>query len=116
MLAIPDELLEAARMDAASEWKSHWRIMLPLALPAMAALGILSIVWRWNDLILPMVAIATTKDTYTIQLCLLEFRGEHLSHEHFRLAMTVVSLIPTTLVFVFLQKYITTGIANTGLK
>lgn len=116
MLTIPDELLEAARMDSASEWKIYWRIMLPLALPAVAALGILSIVWRWNDLILPMVAIATTKDAYTIQLCLLEFRGEHLSREHFRLAMTVVSLIPTTLVFVFLQKYITTGIANTGLK
>lgn len=116
MLTIPDELIEAARMDAASEWKIYWRIMLPLALPALAALGILSIIWRWNDLILPMVAIATTKDAYTIQLCLLEFRGEHLSREHFRLAMTVVSLIPTTLVFVFLQKYITTGIANTGLK
>ena len=116
MLTIPDELLEAARMDAASEWKIYWKIMLPLALPALAALGILSIIWRWNDLILPMVAIATTKDAYTIQLCLLEFRGEHLSREHFRLAMTVVSLVPTTLVFVFLQKYITTGIANTGLK
>lgn len=116
MLTIPDELLEAARMDAATEWQIYWKIMLPLALPALAALGILSIVWRWNDLILPMVAIATTKDAYTIQLCLLEFRGEHLSREHFRLAMTVVSLVPTTLVFVFLQKYITTGIANTGLK
>jgi len=116
MLTIPDELLEAARMDAASEWKVYWRIVLPLALPAVAALGILSVIWRWNDLILPMVAIATSKEAYTIQLCLLEFRGEHLSQEHYRLAMTVVSLIPTTLVFVFLQKYITTGIANTGLK
>ncbi|UWR21878.1 carbohydrate ABC transporter permease [Sulfitobacter sp. S190] len=116
MLTIPDELIEAARMDAASEWKIYWRIILPLALPALAALGILSVIWRWNDLILPMVAIATTKEAYTIQLCLLEFRGEHLSQEHYRLAMTVVSLIPTTLVFVFLQKYITTGIANTGGK
>jgi len=116
MLTIPDELIEAARMDAASEWKVYWRIMVPLALPAIAALGILSVIWRWNDLILPMVAIATTKEAYTIQLCLLEFRGEHLSQEHYRLAMTVVSLIPTTLVFVFLQRYITTGIANTGLK
>ena len=116
MLTIPDELLEAARMDAASEWKIYWRIILPLALPALAALGILSIIWRWNDLILPMVATATTKEAYTIQLCLLEFRGEHLSQEHYRLAMTVVSLIPTTLAFVFLQRYITTGIANTGMK
>ena len=116
MLTIPDELIEAARMDAASEWKIYWRIMLPLAMPAIAALGILSVIWRWNDLILPMVAIATTKDAYTIQLCLLEFRGEFINQEHYRLAMTVVSLIPTTLVFAFLQKYITTGIANTGMK
>ena len=116
MLTIPDELIEAARMDSASEWKVYWRIVLPLALPALAALGILSIIWRWNDLIIPMVAIATVKEAYTIQLCLLEFRGEHISQEHYRLAMTVVSLIPTTLVFVFLQKYITTGIANTGMK
>lgn len=116
MLTIPDELLEAARMDSASEWKVYWRIVLPLALPAIAALGILSVIWRWNDLIIPMVAIATNTDAYTIQLCLLEFRGEHISQEHYRLAMTVVSLIPTTLVFVFLQKYITTGIANTGMK
>ena len=116
MLTIPEELLEAARMDAASEWKVYWRIVLPLALPALAALGILSVIWRWNDLILPMLAVATTKEAYTIQLCLLEFRGEHLSQEHYRLAMTMVSLIPTTLVFVFLQRYITTGIANTGLK
>lgn len=116
MLTIPDELIEASRMDAATEWKVYWRIVLPLALPALAALGILSVIWRWNDLIIPMVAIATTKEAYTIQLCLLEFRGEHLSQEHYRLAMTVVSLIPTTLVFVFLQRYITTGIANTGMK
>ena len=116
MLTIPEELLEAARMDSASEWKVYWRIVLPLALPAIAALGILSIIWRWNDLIIPMVAIATTKEAYTIQLCLLEFRGENVSQEHYRLAMTVVSLIPTTLVFVFLQKYITTGIANSGMK
>ena len=116
MLTIPEELIEAARMDAASEWKVYWKIVLPLALPAIAALGILSVIWRWNDLIVPMVAIATAKEAYTIQLCLLEFRGEFYAAEHYRLAMTVVSLIPTTLVFVFLQRYITTGIANTGMK
>ena len=116
MLTIPDELLEAARMDAASEWSIYWKIVFPLALPAIAVLGILSIIWRWNDLILPMIAVSTTKTAYTIQLCLLDFQGEYVAQEHYRLAMTVVSLIPTTLVFVFLQRYITTGIANTGIK
>ena len=115
-LTIPDELLEAARMDAASEWSIYWRIVFPLALPAIAVLAILSIIWRWNDLILPMIAVSTTKTAYTIQLCLLDFQGEYVAQEHYRLAMTVVSLIPTTLVFVFLQRYITTGIANTGIK
>ena len=116
MLTIPDELLEAARMDAASEWSIYWRIVFPLALPAIAVLAILSIIWRWNDLILPMIAVSTTKTAYTIQLCLLDFQGEYVAQEHYRLAMTVFSLIPTTLVFVFLQRYITTGIANTGIK
>ena len=116
MLTIPDELLEAARMDAASEWSIYWTIVFPLALPAIAVLAILSIIWRWNDLILPMIAVSTTKTAYTIQLCLLDFQGEYVAQEHYRLAMTVVSLIPTTLVFVFLQRYITTGIANTGIK
>ena len=116
MLTIPDELLEAARMDAASEWSIFWRIVFPLALPAIAVLAILSIIWRWNDLILPMIAVSTTKTAYTIQLCLLDFQGEYVAQEHYRLAMTVVSLIPTTLVFVFLQRYITTGIATTGMK
>ena len=105
MLTIPDELLEAARMDAASEWSIYWRIVFPLALPAIAVLAILS-----------MIAVSTTKTAYTIQLCLLDFQGEYVAQEHYRLAMTVVSLIPTTLVFVFLQRYITTGIANTGIK
>ena len=72
MLTIPDELLEAARMDAASESTIYWRIIFPLALPAIAVLGILSIIWRWNDLILPMIAVSTTKAAYTIQLCLLD--------------------------------------------
>jgi alpha-1,4-digalacturonate transport system permease protein len=116
MLTIPDELLEAARMDAASEWTIYWRIIFPLALPAIVVLGILSIIWRWNDLILPMIAVSTTKAAYTIQLCLLDFNGEFIAREHYGLAMTVVSLVPTTLVFVFLQKYITTGIASTGIK
>ena len=113
---IDKRILEAARMDAASEWSIYWKIVFPLALPAIAVLGILSVIWRWNDLILPMIAVSTTKTAYTIQLCLLDFQGEYVAQEHYRLAMTVVSLIPTTLVFVFLQRYITSGIASTGIK
>ena len=116
MLTIPEELLEAARMDAASEWKVFWRLVVPLALPAIAALGILSVIWRWNDLILPLVAIPTQTDAHTLQLCLLNLDRENINKPHYKLAMTMLTLIPTTLVFVFLQRFITTGIASTGVK
>ena len=116
MLTIPEELLEAARMDAASEWKVFWRLVVPLAMPAIAALGILSVIWRWNDLILPLVAIPTQTQAHTLQLCLLNLDGENINQPHYKLAMTMLTLIPTTLVFVFLQRFITTGIASTGVK
>ena len=115
MLTIPDELLEAARMDAASEWKIFWRIILPLALPALSVLAILSVMWRWNDFMWPLIVL-TQSEVFTLQLGLSTFKGELNDNMHYLLAMTVLTLLPVTLVFVFLQKHITSGIANTGLK
>lgn len=116
MLTIPDELLEAARMDAASEWKIYWRIVLPLSLPALAVLAILSVIWRWNDFLWPLIVLISDPSVHTIQIGLTAFSGENETAYHYILAMTVVSLIPITLVFGFLQRYITTGIATTGMK
>lgn len=115
MLTIPDELIEAARMDGASEWKIFWRIMLPLSLPALSVLAILSVMWRWNDFMWPLIVL-TQSEVFTLQLGLSTFKGELNDNMHYLLAMTVLTLMPVTLVFVFLQKHITTGIANTGLK
>jgi len=116
MLTIPDELLEAARMDAASEWRIFWRIVLPLSLPALSVLAILSVIWRWNDFLWPLIVLISNPAKHTIQLGLTQYAGEFDSDFHYILAMTVVSLIPITLVFVWLQRFITTGIATTGLK
>ena len=58
MLTIPDELLEAARMDNASEWRIYWKIILPLAAPAMAVLAIFSFMWRWNDFLWPLIVLS----------------------------------------------------------
>lgn len=116
MLTIPDELLEAARMDAASEWRIFWRIVLPLSLPALSVLAILSVIWRWNDFLWPLIVLISDPRSHTLQLGLTQFAGEFNSDFHYILAMTVVSLIPITLVFVWLQRFITTGIATTGLK
>jgi alpha-1,4-digalacturonate transport system permease protein len=115
MLTIPDELLEAARMDNASEWRIYWKIILPLAAPAMAVLAIFSFMWRWNDFLWPLIVLSKSEH-FTLQLALNAFQGELNTQWHYLLAMTVITLIPITLVFAFLQKYIATGIASAGVK
>lgn len=115
MLTIPDELLEAARMDHASEWKIYWRIVLPLAMPAMAVLAIFSIMWRWNDFLWPLIVLSD-QELYTIQVGLNSFQGELNVRWHYVLSMTVVSMLPVVVLFAFLQRFITSGIASTGIK
>jgi alpha-1,4-digalacturonate transport system permease protein len=115
MLTIPDELLEAARMDNASEWRIYWKIILPLAAPALAVLAIFSFMWRWNDFLWPLIVLSKS-EKFTLQLALNAFQGELNTQWHYLLAMTVITLIPISLVFAFLQKYITTGIASAGVK
>ncbi|EPX85482.1 carbohydrate ABC transporter membrane protein 2, CUT1 family [Rubellimicrobium thermophilum DSM 16684] len=115
MLTIPDELIEAARMDHASEWQIYWRIVLPLSAPALAVLAIFSVVWRWNDFLWPLIVL-TRRELYTLQVGLNSYAGELNVQWHYILAMTVVTMIPVVLVFILLQRFITTGIAGAGLK
>lgn len=115
MLTIPDELLDAARIDGASEWRIYWQIVLPLARPALAVLAIFSVMWRWNDFLWSLIVLSKS-ELYTLQLGLARFQGELIVQWHYVLAMTVLTLLPITLVFAFLQRFITSGIATTGLK
>jgi alpha-1,4-digalacturonate transport system permease protein len=115
MLTIPDELIDAARMDHASEWKIYWRIVLPLSAPALAVLAIFAIMWRWNDFLWPLIVL-TRSEEFTLQLALNSFSGELATQWNNLLAMTVLTLLPITFVFAFLQRYIATGIATTGIK
>lgn len=115
MITIPDEILDAARMDKASEWKIFWRIIVPLSAPAIAVLAILAIMWRWNDFLWPLIVLTRTEN-FTLQLALNSFQGELQTDWPSLLAMTVLTLLPIACVFMFLQKYIATGIASTGGK
>ncbi|KAA3643413.1 MAG: carbohydrate ABC transporter permease [Chloroflexi bacterium] len=115
MLTIPDELIEAARIEGASEWRIYAQIILPLARPALAVLTIFSVMWRWNDFLWPLIVLSRS-ELFTLQIGLNSFQGELNVQWHLLLAITVVSLLPITVVFAFLQKYITTGIATTGMK
>lgn len=115
MLTLPDDLLEAARMDNASEWRIYWRIVLPLSAPALAVLAIFSVIWRWNDFLWPMVVLGRS-EVFTLQLALNSFQGELTTQWNYLLAMTVCTLLPVTIIFLLLQRYITQGIASSGVK
>ncbi|MBS1137664.1 MAG: binding-protein-dependent transport system inner rane component, partial [Proteobacteria bacterium] len=115
MLTIPDELIEAARIDGAGEFRIYWQVVLPLTRPALAVLTVFSIMWRWNDFLWPLIVINQDR-WFTLQLGLARFRGELVTDWHYVLAMTVLSIIPITLVFAVLQRYLVSGIATTGLK
>jgi len=78
-------------------------------------LTVFSIMWRWNDFLWPLIVINQEK-FFTIQLALARFRGELVVDWHYVLAMTVMSILPITFVFAFLQRYLVQGIASTGLK
>tara|TARA_R110002124_G_scaffold144122_15_gene309075 strand:+ start:24570 stop:25652 length:1083 start_codon:yes stop_codon:yes gene_type:complete len=115
MLTIPDELLEAARMDHATEWRIFWRIIMPLSAPALAVVAIFSMMSRWNDFLLPLVML-NRPEKFTLQLALNSFQGENVVQYNYLLAMTVLTALPVALVFVGLQRYIASGIASTGIK
>jgi len=115
MLTIPDELIDSARVDGASEWRIYWQVILPLAAPALAVLAIFSVMWRWNDFLWPLIVL-TRSELFTLQVGLNSFQGELNTEWNYVLAMTVLTLLPITVVFALLQRFITTGIATTGMK
>lgn len=114
-LGIPGELNEAARIDGLSEYGIWARIMLPLAKPAIATLTIFTFVNTWNDYMGPLIYL--TKDqNKTIQVGLRRFIQAYTSDYHLIMAASLCSLIPVTIVFLFLQRYFIEGIATTGIK
>ena len=112
---IPDALMEAARIDGASEMQILMRIMLPLAKPIISVLCIFSFMWRWNDYLWPKLVI-NSKTKYTLQLALANFSGEYSVDWSSLLAMSVISMIPVLVVFLTLQKYIIGGMTAGGIK
>jgi alpha-1,4-digalacturonate transport system permease protein len=115
MLDIPDELLEAGRLDGASEFAIFRKIVLPLTKPAVAVLVILGFSARWNAFAWPLVAL-TRKEMYTVQLGINYMKGYYATDYPALIAMVAVSLIPILFVFLGFQNYFIQGIARTGIK
>ncbi|MFC5450700.1 carbohydrate ABC transporter permease [Paenibacillus aestuarii] len=115
LLSVPDELLEAARMDGASEWRIYSRIILPLCKPILAVLAIFSFMWRWDDFLWPLIGISDPSK-YTIQLALSNFIGEFNVDWGSLLAMSVITMIPVFIVFLIFQRYFVSGMVTSGMK
>jgi len=115
MLEIPDELLEAARLDGAGEFTIFFRVVAPLAKPAIAVLVILGFSARWNAFAWPLVAL-TRQEMYTVQLGINHMKGYYFTDFPAIIAMVVVSVIPIVIMFLTFQRYFIQGIARTGIK
>ncbi|MGG2196354.1 MULTISPECIES: carbohydrate ABC transporter permease [Paenibacillus] len=115
LLSVPDELLEAARIDGASEWRIYSRIILPVCKPILAVLAIFSFMWRWDDFLWPLIGISDPS-LYTIQLALSNFIGEFNVDWGSLLAMSVITMIPVLVVFLMFQRYFVSGMVTSGMK
>jgi alpha-1,4-digalacturonate transport system permease protein len=115
MLGLPDELLEAARIDGAGEFRIFLRIVLPLCRPALAVVAIFSVIWRWNDFLWPRI-VAQQESVHTVPVALARFQNELVVPFHYVLAMSVLSILPVIVLFLIMQRHIIDGIAQTGLK
>lgn len=115
MVSIPDELIEAARLDGAGEFKIFWRVVLPLSWPVVAVLTIFTFMWRWNDFAWPLVVLQD-QAAYTVPLGLNLMKGQFFTDWTGIMSMSLVSILPMLLVFIFFQRYFIQGIASTGIK
>lgn len=115
MQSIPEELLEAARIDGAGEFFIFFKIVLPLTKPALAALGIFSFTGAWNQFLWPLI-IATSEKMYTLPVAISNLTGQFSSAYGLQMAASVMATLPIIIIFLFAQKYFIRGITLSGLK
>jgi multiple sugar transport system permease protein len=114
--AIPDDLLDAARVDGAGEYRIFFSIVMPLCGPALATVGVLTFVSTWNSFLWPLV-VASTEDMYTLPVALALFSiGQQESDLALLLAGSAVVVLPILLLFFAMQRYVIQGIATSGIK
>ncbi|MBX3086435.1 MAG: carbohydrate ABC transporter permease [Anaerolineae bacterium] len=112
---IPEELADAARIDGCSEFGIYWRIMLPLAKPALITVGIFTFLASWNDLIGPVIYLRSPSN-FTVAVGLASFRSTLDVSWDLQLAASTAMILPVIIVFFFAQRYFIQGIVMTGLK
>lgn len=112
---LPFELIDAARLDGATEFGIYWKIILPQCKPALAALGLFTFIWHFNEFLWPLIVVNTTAmRTMTIGLTL--FNKEYFTLWHYTATGAVILFVPCLVFFLLTQRYFTRGIVLSGLK
>lgn len=114
-LAIPDEMLDAARVDGASEFRIFWSIVVPGIMPILATLSIWTFLATWNDFMWPLIVLSDASH-YTLPVALANLSGEHVQDTELMMAGSVLTVIPVMLVFLFLQRYYIQGVMAGSVK
>lgn len=115
MSTIPTDLIDSARIDGCGDFKIYWRIMLPLARPALVTLGLFTFLGTWNDFMWPLIVM--NKDSmYTLPVALANLMGEHAPDTELMMAGSVVTTLPVMILFLALQKSYVSGLVAGSLK
>ena len=114
-LAIPDDLLNSARLDGASEGRIWWSIVLPTLAPVLATLAVFVFMSSWNDFLWPLVVLSDER-RYTLPVALASLVGEHVQDTELMMAGAVVTVLPVLLVFIVLQRWYIRGVMAGSVK
>ncbi len=114
-LGIPDDLLDAARMDGAGEFRIYWSIVLPVIRPILATLAIWTFLASWNDFLWPLVVL-TDDARYTLPVALANLSGEHVQDVELMMAGSVLTVLPVIVVFLLLQRSYVQGVMQGSVK
>jgi multiple sugar transport system permease protein len=114
-LSIPDSLLEAARIDGASEFKIYWWVVLPICRPILVTLAVFTFMAAWNDFMWPLIVL-TDEAMYTLPVALANLLGEHVQDTELMMAGSVLTILPVMILFIFVQRAYIEGITAGSLK
>jgi multiple sugar transport system permease protein len=113
--SIPDEMLDAARVDGASEMRIFWSIVVPGILPILATLAIWTFLSTWNDFMWPLIVLSD-ESHYTLPVALANLAGEHVQDTELMMAGYVITIDPDKIVYLYLQRYYIQGVMAGSLK
>ncbi len=113
-LTIPQDLVDASKLDGCSPLRTYVQIILPLAKPALVTFGVLSFLWSWNDFLWPLI-ITSSEDKWILSVALSILQGQYWSHIEYVMVGGVIAILPVIVIYVTAQRYIVKGITLTGM-